>query len=405
MAGNSGNWYKPTAGPIKGQAVYFSKAERGSLERADLLKELELGNVYFLNRVNASRPRAALEAGRVRALPARPPVGPPTEVRMAIANFRTGEATAVPAVAQGALHILPDISYARATGVRGGRRNVWLVRHRDTGKVIATTASRETALAAMATLNASGIEWRDTVKASDFARVPDLLAATPRSAVGAPPSAALSVPRGDSFDAVREAAGVIDTVHRDGALPTIPVKTADGRRMLATYWRTFGPDSDRADHIRLVPDGDHPQLTFAHEMGHFIDNQGFGTRKGFASEDDPRFAGFREAVGKSAAAKRLGELSGKRQIDVKLPDGRSYRYTVDRKYVRYVLTGREQFARAYAQYIAVKSKNPTMLAQLEKIRAQARRAPVGYPTQWEDDDFAPIMAEFDRVFAQEGWIT
>ena len=63
--------------------------------------------------------------------------------------------------------------------------------------------------------------------------------------------------------------------------------------------------------------------------------------------------------------------------------------------INYFLRPDEQFARAYAQYIAEKSKNRILLAQLEKQDILSK---------WNDDDFREVRKEFDAILKLAGWI-
>ena len=70
---------------------------------------------------------------------------------------------------------------------------------------------------------------------------------------------------------------------------------------------------------------------------------------------------------------------------------------------RNMLRPRENFARAYSQYIALRSENETMIRQVdEAIRFTNEGG--GIPTNWEWDDFEPIAASFDRLFEKKGWL-
>ena len=62
------------------------------------------------------------------------------------------------------------------------------------------------------------------------------------------------------------------------------------------------------------------------------------------------------------------------------------------------MSDEELWARSYAQYIAKKSGNQDMNAQL----AEMQESP--FPSQWSDDDFAPIMEAIDGIFRAKGWI-
>lgn len=64
---------------------------------------------------------------------------------------------------------------------------------------------------------------------------------------------------------------------------------------------------------------------------------------------------------------------------------------------------REAFARAYAQYIALRSGDEVLTRQIDesnKFKNQAEGAPV----QWDWQEFEPIARSFDRLFEKKGWL-
>jgi hypothetical protein len=84
--------------------------------------------------------------------------------------------------------------------------------------------------------------------------------------------------------------------------------------------------------------------------------------------------------------------------------------TIDHK--MYLKSNAETFARAYAQWVATKSKNKSAL---KLIKSYAFSEPytliMGEKTtewrlqsQWAPDDFKPIAKEFDKLFKARGWI-
>lgn len=88
-----------------------------------------------------------------------------------------------------------------------------------------------------------------------------------------------------------------------------------------------------------------------------------------------------------------------RNVTVRAADGDETTLNVDYDHVRYLLTRHETFARSYSQYIAVKSKDPVLLKQLEAIWNE----PI-YPSQWAEDDSAPIENALDALFEGLGWL-
>ncbi len=57
------------------------------------------------------------------------------------------------------------------------------------------------------------------------------------------------------------------------------------------------------------------------------------------------------------------------------------------------------WARSYAQYIAVKSKNATMLEELKVYQTSNEIL-----TQWEDNDFVEIVRAIDELYKVLGWL-
>ena len=67
-----------------------------------------------------------------------------------------------------------------------------------------------------------------------------------------------------------------------------------------------------------------------------------------------------------------------------------------------MLREREMFARAYAQYVAWRSGNETMLGQIDLIVAQNNPNKLRH---WPYADYLPLIYRFDRLFEAQGWLT
>lgn len=201
--------------------------------------------------------------------------------------------------------------------------------------------------------------------------------------------------------AVGRALRAIDKVHTDGVLPEIPVSRSYGRVELGSYG--YHRDGSAAE-IKVSAKGAHKELTATHEVGHFLDHQGVNTTQTQAGQfatmsRDPLMAGFKDAAAKSQAITRLREALTRPTIEFESADGVTRTYRVDRKYVQYLLSEDEIWARAYAQYIAVRSGDSVMLGQLSE-----QQKPTAYPNQWAHDDFPAIAAEIDKIFKVLGWL-
>jgi hypothetical protein len=57
-------------------------------------------------------------------------------------------------------------------------------------------------------------------------------------------------------------------------------------------------------------------------------------------------------------------------------------------------------ARAYAQYIAIRSAHHALMEGLENSRRGTSNGP---PKQWSDSSFAPVAEAFDSFFDKRGW--
>jgi hypothetical protein len=180
----------------------------------------------------------------------------------------------------------------------------------------------------------------------------------------------------------------IDGVHGDGPLPTTLVRHSE------KAGSTNGEFYPSSSNINTFNESSIP-LTLTHELGHWIDYRGFRgipeaqpvnplKNSAFASHS-PLFKKFIALAKKTNKIKAIA----------------ASRLTARSK--TYLRSKHEIFARAYAQYVATKSQNPAMIANL---RARQGEPVMGenYPVQWEDDDFRPLYDELETIFKKAGWI-
>jgi hypothetical protein len=118
---------------------------------------------------------------------------------------------------------------------------------------------------------------------------------------------------------------------------------------------------------------------FHHEMGHFIDYEVFSDGVGpiAGSAKSPDLKDLRKAFANSEGVKNLYREAARGNMSPGDLD--------------YWADTHEVFARAYAQWVATRSKSPRLMGQLGVMQYQ-----------WTDADFAPIAHEFDRAFAKKG---
>lgn len=215
--------------------------------------------------------------------------------------------------------------------------------------------------------------------------------------VGKPVSAAIQLPRDRSAAKMNAAVAAIDSVHGDGELPSIPVRYPSVRSYNGRYTCYRTPTGYKHKDISINKNGDHQALSLVHEIGHFLDQQAIGKGKRYASLTDQRLEDFRKAAQSSRAIQELKNQLNQRTlrlaIGVDLP--------VDRGYIQYLLQGEEIWARAYAQYIALKSGDNKLREQLQKI--QNDQHPSNAASQWSDNDFEPIADAIDALLKELGW--
>lgn len=201
---------------------------------------------------------------------------------------------------------------------------------------------------------------------------PETAPATP---AGTPVSKALSIRSRKAPADIQTAITALDSVHGDGDLPKLPIYAKAPAGSLGA----FAHRGSEALQIGIKPNGTWPAMSTAHEIGHFIDFGALGKAGKFASAEHPDLADFRAAVQASAAVKTIRERN---------PGDADY-----------LLKPTELWARAYAQYIATRSGDATLAAQLDLIRGG--RSPW---RQWSAEDFKPIAEAIDALFRKKGWI-
>jgi hypothetical protein len=150
--------------------------------------------------------------------------------------------------------------------------------------------------------------------------------------------------------------------------------------------------------IAIKGKGGTPGMTFAHEFGHFLDLSDFGTPGAWNTASGPQ-RGVMEALKSSKAFATLADVRA-------LPNGARINvapgrfYLNDHQHIDYLMSDKELWARGFAQYIAEKSGDKTMLRELRKDVGSPGGTII--PHQWETDDFAPIREAFDAMFSDLG---
>jgi SPP1 gp7 family putative phage head morphogenesis protein len=217
---------------------------------------------------------------------------------------------------------------------------------------------------------------------------------------GTPVGDALRLPAKGKLAAVgRRVVDLIARIHGDGNLPKIPVSQNASRRQYGSYQYYAG--STNPGQIKISQHGNHPEMTLAHEIGHFLDNRGVGSPLNMETHIGGLFEEVLKAAAESRAIKSLRGQLEQRYFEVFSSAGETKKYPTNRKYIRYLLQKDETWARAYAQWVALRSGDSTMLEQLRKLRQNEH--PAGAASQWADDDFEPIAKAIDDLMEKLGW--
>jgi hypothetical protein len=156
-------------------------------------------------------------------------------------------------------------------------------------------------------------------------------------------------------------------------------------------------------------------MTTAHEIGHWLDGVmlpvGILEVNNASSREAKAVVDFWTAIYKTNATQELTKLVREGgTVKIKIPtwevvDGKPTRVEAiqdvpsDEDFVRYLSKDNETWARAYAQYVATRSSNPVLKAEL--VKAQEK---IGYPQQWSDEDFTPVADAIDNLFKTMGWL-
>ena len=181
----------------------------------------------------------------------------------------------------------------------------------------------------------------------------------------APVSRFISVPPGGGkrLDSVRSSLRTIGDVHDVEGLQPISLTTKLEKR---GRLGTFSYDM-RGRPVKInIASAKRPNTTFAHEVGHYLDMEGVGSKGSYASKDpNSEVAPIMRAIEKTPTVDRLRDMRANPER-YEMPqqymryDGSVHEYTTkpSTDHLAYMSSPEELFARAYAQYIAGKGKDP-----------------------------------------------
>jgi len=201
----------------------------------------------------------------------------------------------------------------------------------------------------------------------------------------------------------RKALELIEQVHKIPAVKALDVRPAEEELggMLGGLVLRYSLDapSNSPDYIVIAMPPPTPLSTIIHEIGHVLDLEAIGVRGQFPSDmSSPVLDDWWRAVRQSRAYQELVQFEEElRRRGLGL---------ISMLISRNVTSRREFFARSYAQYIAYKTQDEALLAEIRRklrmavdVAGETREI----PWQWEEDDFRPIAEAFDRLFERLGW--
>ena len=197
----------------------------------------------------------------------------------------------------------------------------------------------------------------------------------------------VDLPPGPLEPALRETLRCIDRIHGATGLPPLAVvwmweDSPRGRYRPAT-------DGQRA-RIEISERGTTPGLTFVHEIGHCLDHfMGNFVRYASAAAISPAAQVIAVARRSEAHAqlRRESEDAGKPAF-------------IRRNIIAYLMSDEELWARTYSQYIALRSENLEMAAEMARLGRQSDHERF---TLWADQDFEPISEAMDSCLQSMGW--
>lgn len=224
----------------------------------------------------------------------------------------------------------------------------------------------------------------DIVASQDL---PEQIAAALSDHLSKPVSAALTPPKNKAVaKALKLALSAIDKLHSDGVLPKIPVRMLPKNNRSEGHFARSGLGKPIEVAMKNV---EHSEFYFAHEIGHFIDLSGL-PGAGMSSQDSAELNAVLDAILATPEVKRL--KAGLARQTTK--SGRNwYTYSISRT---------ELWARAYSQWVAVKSGDDVLLRGLGALRNNKSEGMRDW--QWADENFGPISAEIDALFKTLEWL-
>jgi hypothetical protein len=190
---------------------------------------------------------------------------------------------------------------------------------------------------------------------------------------------------------------IIDSIHADGEVTPIQVlcealdSGTDGC-LDVSNWQ-----------IKIDPLSERKELAIAHEIGHLLDWEVWGKNGRFGSDNKSVvLQKWLKTVTKTDSYKRMNHLRKVDHYIVQTPNG-SKKTEVKHGHLISCLSPHELWACSYAQYVATKSENATVIrAQIDKFN-QSTYSQM-YARYWKQPDFLDVAHEISELFGNLGWL-
>jgi len=140
--------------------------------------------------------------------------------------------------------------------------------------------------------------------------------------------------------------------------------------------------------INVSPTRGEP-LYVVHEIGHEVDHRLFGQGDPYGSHINRELDPLMKAIKDSPEIRAIKAMTWQ---------GNTPAVIQSREFRDYLLAREERFARAYSQWIAERTGRTEYLVSIDRGISN------GWSSQWKKETFAPIAAEFEKLFKAKGWL-
>lgn len=212
--------------------------------------------------------------------------------------------------------------------------------------------------------------------------------------------------RGSVNRPIADGIAAIDSVHGPGTLAgkTLPVfrESKNEFHEAAFYRSKWNLEGER---IGVKQEGNaSPGFSLVHEFGHYLDNDDMNGEAGYTMERVVLESGnpnrMRLTAEQEAARTAFWNAVDQTEALAQIKD----MWPFSPEHVEYLLRDREIWARAYSQYVVVKSGHPRLLSELNGELERIRLGDYPFQSQWTESDFAPIIGKIEDVLRVFGLI-